>query len=366
MTRHYIIPIFVPHFGCPHDCVFCNQKKITGLSTNITSQEVENIIEEHLKYFKKDSFIEIAFYGGSFTAIDINTQKELLEIPYRYKQAGLVNEIRLSTRPDSIDSEILKNLKDYGVNTIELGCQSLNDEVLRNSNRGHTSYDVYKSAQMIKDYGFNLGLQMMLGLPGDSLENALYTTLEFIKLKPYCVRIYPTLVIKETYLEKIYLDNLYSPLSLEESIDITTPILILFYLNNINVIRVGLQPTDNIQLGKDVVAGPFHPAYRQLVESNIFKLILDNYIEYNNIETEGKIMIVESENRNISNIAGQKASNISYFKEKYSFKKIQIFSSNVENGYINIIVGEVKFEINIEFEMQRIISNNSTLNNLMN
>jgi histone acetyltransferase (RNA polymerase elongator complex component) len=242
----------------------------------------------------------------------------------------------------------------------------LNDEVLRNSNRGHTSYDVYKSAEMIKDYGFNLGLQMMLGLPGDSLENALYTTLEFIKLKPYCVRIYPTLVIKETYLEKIYLDNLYSPLSLEESIDITTPILILFYLNNINVIRVGLQPTDNIQLGKDVVAGPFHPAYRQLVESNIFKLILDNYIEYNNIETEGKIMIVESENRNISNIAGQKALNISYFKEKYSFKKIQIFSSNVENGYINIIVGEVKFEINIEFEMQRIISNNSTLNNLMN
>lgn len=355
MTRHYIIPIFVPHFGCPHDCVFCNQKKITGLSTNITSKEVEDIIKEHLKYFKKDSFIEIAFYGGSFTAIDINIQRQLLEIPYKYKQAGLVNEIRLSTRPDAIDNEILENLKNYGVNTIELGCQSLNDEVLSNSNRGHTSYDVYKSAEMIQDYGFNLGLQMMLGLPGDSLENALYTAVEFIKLNPYCVRIYPTLVIKETYLEKIYLDNLYSPLTLEASIDITTPILILFYLNNINVIRVGLQPTDNIQLGKDVVAGPFHPAYRQLVEANIFKLVISNYIEYNNIETQGQTMKIQSENQNISNIAGQKSSNILYLKEKYGFKNIKIYSANIENDYLNISIGEVKSKINFKDEMKKLL-----------
>lgn len=366
MTRHYIIPIFVPHFGCPHDCVFCNQKKITGLSTTITSTEVENIIKEYLKYFKADSFIEIAFYGGSFTAIDINTQSELLEVPYKYKQKGLVNEIRLSTRPDAIDSQILDNLKKYGVNTIELGCQSLNDEVLNNSNRGHTSFDVYKSAELIRAHGFNLGLQMMVGLPGDTLEKSLNTALEFIKLKPYCVRIYPTLVIKETYLEKVYLNNLYSPLSIEESIDITTPILILFYLHNINVIRVGLQPTDNIQLGKDVVAGPFHPAYRQLVESNIFKLIIDNCIKNYNVETKGQIMKIESRNKNISNISGQKSSNISYLKEKHGFKKIQIFSSNVEDDYFNIIIGEVEYKVNIKNEMKKIISNHSTLNNLIN
>ena len=366
MTRHYIIPIFVPHFGCPHDCVFCNQKKITGLSTNITALEVESIIKEHLKYFKKDCFIEIAFYGGSFTAIDIQTQSELLEIPYKYKQAGLVNEIRLSTRPDAIDHEILNNLKNYGVNTIELGCQSLDKEVLNNSNRGHTSSDVYKSSKMIQDYGFNLGLQMMIGLPGDSLEKCLYTALEFIKLKPYCVRIYPTLVIKETFLEKSYLENLYSPLTLDESIKITTPILILFYLNNINVIRVGLQPTENIQLGKDVVAGPFHPAYRQLVESNIFRLIISNYLAHNNIETKGLIMRIEAKNKIISNIVGQKSSNILYFKDKYGFKSIQIFSSDLEDGWLKIIIGEVDYIINITKEMEKIISNNLLLNNLKN
>ena len=366
MTRHYIIPIFVPHFGCPHDCIFCNQKKITGLSTNVTSVEVEDIIKEHLKYFKKDSFIEIAFYGGSFTAIDINIQRQLLAIPYKYKQAGLVNEIRLSTRPDAIDSDILENRKDSGVNTIELGCQSLSDEVLNNSNRGHTSVDVYKSAEMIQDYGFNLGLQMMLGLPGDSLEDSLYTALEFIKLKPYCVRIYPTLVIKETYLEKLYFDNLYSPLSLEDSIDITTPILILFYLNNINVIRVGLQPTDNIQLGKDVVTGPFHPAYRQLVESNIFKKIIDNYLESNNIQTKNGTMIIEAENKSISNIAGQKSSNILYLKQKYSFNNIKIFSKNVDDEYLDITIGKEIYRLNIRNEMKKIISNNSTFNNLIN
>lgn len=365
MTKHYIIPIFVPHFGCPYDCVFCNQKKITGLSTNVTSSEVENIIKEHLKYFKKDSFIEIAFYGGSFTAIDINTQRELLEIPYKYKQEKLVDEIRVSTRPDAIDIQILDNLKKYGVNTIELGCQSLNDEVLSNSNRGHTSFDVYKSAKLIQDYGFNLGLQMMLGLPGDTLEKSLKTALEFIKLKPYCVRIYPTLVIKETYLEKIYFKKEYYPLTLEESIDITTPILILFYLHNINVIRVGLQATENIQLGKDVVAGPFHPAYRQLVESNIFKLIINNCIKHYKMKTKGQIMKIQSSNKNISNIAGQKSSNISYFKEEYGFKKIQIFSSDLGDDYLNIIIGELQYKININNQMKKIISNYSIYNNLM-
>ena len=165
MSRHYIIPIFVPHFGCPHDCVFCNQKKITGSSTNVTDKDVERIIEEHLLTFKFPSTIEVAFYGGSFTAIDIEIQKSLLAVPLKYKRENKINYIRLSTRPDAIDIVILKNLKDYLVDTIELGVQSLDQEVLDLSGRGHSVEDVYESANLIKKHGFNLGLQMMIGLP---------------------------------------------------------------------------------------------------------------------------------------------------------------------------------------------------------
>lgn len=351
MTRHYIIPIFVPHFGCPYDCIFCNQKKITGLSTNIRSIDVENIIEEHLKTFKKDSFVEVAFYGGSFTAIDIQIQSQLLEVPYRYKLQGKIDEIRLSTRPDAINAEILNNLKKYKVNTIELGCQSLNDEVLSLSERGHKSEDVYMASKLIKKNGFQLGLQMMLGLPGDTIERAIYTAHEFIKLKPDCVRIYPTLVIKETFLAKLYLEKKYSPLSLEESVYITTLILILFYSQNINVIRVGLQPTENIQMGRDVIAGPFHPAYRQLVETNIYKILIQKYLLQKNINTENKVMVIKTNNKNISNIVGQKSSNIDYFKEKFKFKKIQIFESAIDKNLIDVTIGDFYDRIDMDIEI---------------
>lgn len=253
-------------------------KKI-GLSTNVSPVEVEKIIEEHLATFKPGAFVEVAFYGGSFTAIDLDIQSKLLEIPYRYKKAGKIDNIRLSTRPDAIDEVILDNLKKYSVDTIELGVQSLDDKVLYASGRGHTSEDVYRAAELIKRFGFNLGLQMMVGLPGDTLEKDLYTCKEFIKLRPSCVRVYPTLVIRDTFLEKLYLMEKYRPIILEEAIDICSLLLMLFNFNNIEVIRMGLQPTENIQMGKDVVAGPFHPAFRQLVESNIFKLLFEYFIK---------------------------------------------------------------------------------------
>lgn len=340
MSRHYIIPIFVPHFGCPHDCVFCNQKRITGLSTNVTPREVEKTIEEYLATFKPDSFIEVAFYGGSFTAIDIDIQKKLLEVPYNYKKAGKINNIRLSTRPDAIDDIILDNLKKYSVDTIELGVQSLDEKVLYASGRGHTSEDVYRAAKLIKKYGFNLGLQMMIGLPEDTLEKDLHTCKEFIKLKPSCVRVYPTLVIKDTFLEKLYLRKKYKPLSLNEAIDISSLLLMLFNLEDIEVIRMGLQPTENIQMGKDVVAGPFHPAFRQLVEANIFRILLEYFIKYNGISTEGKELIIEANNKNVSAIAGQKSSNINYFIKKYKFNKIKIYPKEIGRNIINVIIEE--------------------------
>lgn len=361
MSKHYIIPIFVPHFGCPHDCVFCNQKKITGLSTNVTPEEVEKIIKEHLSTFKPDSTIEVAFYGGSFTAIDIEIQKKLLAIPYGYKKNGIIHGIRLSTRPDAIDENILSNLRYYLVDTVELGVQSLYTDVLYGSGRGHTVEDVYKAANLIKKFGINLGLQMMIGLPFDTKDKDIYTCKEFIKLSPYCVRVYPTLVIKDTYLEKMFLNGSYRSIPLEEAIDICSILLMLFEINNIHVIRMGLQPTENIQLGKDVVSGPFHPAFRQMVESNIFKILLIHYLKSKNIETKGKELLIECHSKNVSAIAGQKSSNVKYITEKYKFHKIKIYNKLIDKNYIYITIDEFYDKINMKLLMESYLKENSVI-----
>ncbi len=358
MTRHYIIPIFVPHYGCPHDCVFCNQKKITGLSTSVRAKDVDEIIREHLLTFKNPGTIEVAFFGGSFTAIDIEVQKELLAIPVKYKKSKKINKIRLSTRPDSIDIEILKMLKDNLVDTIELGVQSLDDDVLKKSGRGHSASDLYKAAKLIKEHDINLGLQMMIGLPGDSKEKSIHTCREFIKLNPFCVRIYPTLVIKETFLENEYLENRYKPISLKEAVEISSIILMMFMINNIDVIRIGLQPTDSIQLGKDVVAGPFHPAFRQLVESDIYLKLIKTYFAREKLQTENKNLLIEGNNKIISFISGQKSSNRKYLMNKYKFNKIKILEKDIDLNKINIIIDEHSSTINIK-DMMKLYLNRS-------
>lgn len=352
MSKHYIIPIFVPHNGCPHDCVFCNQKKITGMSTNITAKDVEKIIEEHLSTFNSGSTIEVAFYGGSFTAIDIEIQKELLKIPFNYKRENIIDGIRLSTRPDCIDEIVLNNLKDYLVDTIELGVQSLDESVLIESGRGHSTQDVYMAAKLIKEFGFNLGLQMMVGLPTDNFEKSIYTCKEFVLMSPYCVRIYPTLIIKDTFLEKQYLEGQYSPMSLKEAIDLCSILLMIFQINNIDVIRIGLQPTENIQLGRDVVEGPFHPAFRQLVETNIFKILFKYYFDLNKIKTKNRQLVIESNSRNISSIAGQKSSNIEFLYKEYELSKIKIYSKNLDINYIIITMDDFYDKIDMKLLME--------------
>lgn len=357
MNKPYIIPIFVPHYGCPHDCIFCNQKKITNVSTTTTSKDVEATIEKYLSYFWKDRVIELAFYGGSFTAIDIDVQSKLLEVPYKYKEKGIIQQIRLSTRPDAINQEILENLKKYQVDTIELGVQSLYEDVLLASDRGHSVKDVYSAVDLIKKYGFNLGLQMMVGLPEDNIEKSIFTAKEFIKLSPDFVRIYPTLVIKDTYLAKLYEKSKYKSLTLKEAVDICTILLILFYLENIKVIRVGLQPTDNIQLGMDVISGPFHPAFRQVVESNIYKVALDDYLINQGYDTKGKVLTIMANGSMISSISGQKSANIKYFKEKFGFNKIKIYSSDVELDKIIISIDDGRETIDLRLWMKRYIAN---------
>lgn len=354
---HYIIPIFVPHSGCPHDCIFCNQKKITDQLTEMNSDKAIDIIDEYLDYFDREAYIEIAFYGGSFTAIDLDKQRDLLEVAYDYKSRGLVDAIRMSTRPDAISPDILEHLSEYGVDTVELGVQSMDQEVLNLSGRGHNDRVVYDSVELLKKYGFKFGLQMMLGLPGDNLDKDIYTVQEFIKLDPDCVRIYPTLLIKDTYLEELYLRGDYEPLSVEEAVEISSIILILFEKNNINVIRLGLQATDNIQMGKDVLAGPFHPAFRQLVESKIYRQILDGKLGNIEGELKDQELIVYANNSIISNIVGQKASNKAYFIDKYKLKKIRFKArENQAKEIVNLEYRDKKIEIDILEEKEILLN----------
>ena len=261
MKKQYIIPIFVPHLGCPNDCIFCNQKSISGENKQVTKEDVKNIINEHLKNIKDDSKIEIAFFGGSFTAIEEEKQTELLEAAYDFIKKGKAQSIRISTRPDYINKTILKRLKKYKVKTIELGVQSSNDYILKRAGRGHTFEDVIKSSKLIRWYGFDLGHQMMVGLPESTVLDEINTAKQLIKLKPKMVRIYPVLVIKGTKLEKEYIKEEYKPLTIVQAVEICKELVKIFIKKNIDVIRIGLQPTDTITNPKndksEVVARTF-------------------------------------------------------------------------------------------------------------
>ncbi|PJI06618.1 MULTISPECIES: elongator complex protein 3 [Clostridium] len=274
---HYIIPIFVPHEGCPHNCVFCNQNRITGADDKVNAEYVKETIEEYLSTIpNKDAVIEVSFFGGTFTAIDINKQKELLEVARNYKKKNKVKYIRLSTRPDYIDDNILTNLKNYSVDIIELGVQSLDDEVLLKSGRGHSEKDVIDASKLIKNYGFVLGHQIMLGLPGDNFKKDIETTKKVISMKPDICRIYPALVIKDTPMELMFNKGTYKPYDLKECVDISKVIFGMLSSNGIEVIRIGLQPTEEINVNGSLIAGPFHPAFRELVEGSIMNdMILD-------------------------------------------------------------------------------------------
>lgn len=269
--KNYNIPIFVPHYGCPFDCVFCNQKHITGQQSMPDENDVRTTVEQYLKTLpQKDAFVEAAFFGGSFTGIDVSVQRRLLGAAYEYVKDGRIDGIRLSTRPDYISEEILDMLSEYSVTTIELGVQSMDDGVLKCAGRGHTAAQVADAVRLIRRYPFRLGLQMMTHLPGDTDEKSVMTAEKIIELKPDMVRIYPTLVIKDTYLERLYREGKYTPHTVDEAVSLCKRLLPMFENAGIPVIRVALAVTDEISPGGSLVAGPFHSAFRELVESEIY------------------------------------------------------------------------------------------------
>ena len=320
MKDKYIIPIFVPHLGCPNDCIFCNQKSISGQKKNITKEEARKQIDEFLENLKdKKEDKEIAFFGGSFTGIEEEKQNELLELANEYIRDGKVKSIRISTRPDYIDKKILKRLKKYKVKTIELGVQSANDYILKRAGRGHTFEDVKKASKLIRRYGFTLGHQMMVGLPESTRKDEINTAKELIKLKPKIVRIYPVLIVKGTKLEKEYKEGKYKPLSVVQAVETCKELLRMFAEKKIEIIRVGLQNTDEISdpqnAKSEVIDGPYHPAFRQLVESSLWCDSIIDKIKKLNVKVKEVEVTVNPIDAN--NVIGHKKENIKKLKEIY-------------------------------------------------
>ncbi len=343
MKKQYIIPIFVPHLGCPNDCIFCNQKSISGEQRMITKEDVKKTIDFYLENIKdKDAKKEVAFFGGSFTGIDVEKQEEFLQTAYEYIKQGKIDSIRLSTRPDYIDKETLKRLKKYKVETIELGVQSANDYILKQSNRGHTFKDVKKASKLIRWYGFKLGHQMMVGLPESTKIDEINTAKELIKLKPKMVRIYPVLVIKNTKLEKEYLEGKYTPLSVVQAVETCKELVTMFNKKKIEVIRVGLQNTDEITdpniEGSEVVAGPYHPAFRQLVESGLWYDTILAKIKQLNVKVKKVEVTVNPQDAN--NVIGHKRENIEKLKDMYTLDLIVKQDKNIKQGKLELKVLE--------------------------
>lgn len=307
----------------------------------MTKEEAKRIIENHLEHIKEEEAqIEIAFYGGSFTAIEAKVQEELLETAYQYIKDGKVESIRISTRPDAINKEILQRLKKYKVKTIELGVQSANDYILKRTNRGHTFADVKKASRMIRWNGFRLGHQMMVGLPESTRIDEINTAKALIKLKPKMIRIYPVLVVKNTQLEKDYQAGKYEPLPLVQAVETCKELVRMFANKKIEIIRVGLQNTDEIaepgRKESEVVAGPYHPAFRQLVESAMWHDAIVGKIKKLNVKVKEVEVTVNPIDAN--NVIGHKKENITQLKNLYDVDLILKQDEAIKQGKSKIEV----------------------------
>lgn len=316
--KHYNIPIFISHFGCPNSCVFCNQKKINGRETDVTMEDLRNTVEMYLETLPKNSKKEVAFFGGTFTGISMNLQKEYLETTYEYIKNGSIDGIRLSTRPDCINDEIVKQLKKYGVTVVELGVQSLDEKVLLATERYYPVEVVERACETLKRYGIKVGIQLMIGLPESTDESDFDTAQKALAMEPDIVRIYPTLVIKNTKMEQMFYKKEYTPLTIDEAIERTRRIYALLESNGVNIIRVGLQPSEDLREDGVVLGGPFHPAFRELVETEIY------YSFFKRIVEEEKKLEIFANEKNISKLVGIKKANRVRLKEYF---KIQIDNS---------------------------------------
>ncbi len=325
LKKNYVIPIFIPELACPFQCLYCDQRKISGKIDVASEDDILKTIHSHLKTIPENSHVELGYFGGNFTGIPTADQQKYLNLVQPFLKDGSIQNIRLSTRPDYINKEVLELLKKYRVGTVELGAQSMDDEVLKKSRRGHTVEDTLKASKLIRAYQMNLGLQMMIGLPGDTKEKTIFTARKIIEEKAENTRIYPTLVIKGTKLADLYKDDKYQALTMDEAIDWTADILRVFEKSNVKIMRIGLHPSEGLLNGSDLIAGPFHQSFKELVLTEIWRKKLDS------IEYDGDFLKISVNPKELNHAIGYGSKNKLMLQEK--FKKVKfITNSKLEKG----------------------------------
>ncbi len=323
MKQQITIPVFIPHFGCPHTCVFCNQVHATNKSNLPDADSIFQQVADYTRS-KKPSVnnVELAFFGGSFTALDVEIQKKFLKISNSLMQQNKIDSIRLSTRPDFITDETIELLLKYKVKTVEIGAQSFDNYVLQKSNRGHTAEDIVNAITLLQEAKFDTVIQLMPGLVAASNQSDLSSCRQAIKLNPAAVRIYPTVVIKNTQLESLYSNRQFTPLSLQQAIELCAIMYINCLNNRIKVIKMGIHPfaDDTIQ---NIIAGPYHPAFGFLVKSHLKKLLLQNFINFS-IKPEKPIkhIMLTLPLKDIEEYIGSKKENINFLKQLYNCNSI--------------------------------------------
>ena len=334
---HNNISFFIPHLGCPHCCSFCSQKKISGTEEIPSYEKIRKTCKEALEYIKNPQDTEIAFFGGSFTALPENQMIEFLECVQDFISEDKFFGIRVSTRPDAIDEHICDILEKYHVTSVELGAQSMNDEVLLMNERGHNSKQVEDAAKFLKNRGFSLGLQMMTGLWGSDAEKDVETAIKIAELEPETVRIYPTVVLENTKLGEIFKDGKYKMMSFEEMTELCSRLLQFFDEKNIKVIKCGLHAEKGVE--ENMIAGYYHPAFREICESLVFRNKMEEFIK-NHRETNEFTFYVDR--KNVSKAVGQKKSNINYFGSqnvKIKIKGTESEKLSAEESNVFKIVG---------------------------
>lgn len=324
--RHINIPVFIPHLGCPNQCIFCNQRFISG-TVEFDEQSVVKTIEEVLSTAKGDDTCEIAFFGGSFTGIDRDLMIRLLNIAQSYVIKGKAIGIRMSTRPDYISQEIIDILKQYTITKVELGIQSMNDKVLSYLKRGHTVKDTINAANLLTQNGIEFVGQMMIGLPTSTIDDELYCAKQICMLGASAARIYPTLVFKNTELELLTKNNDYIPLTLDEAVERSATVLYEFISNNVDCIRIGLCDSENLHSDKTFVAGPNSPSMGEMVKSRMFLTLICDNLSNNKNDYTGKTLNIYCSIGCTSQIIGHKRKNIYAIKSIYGFKSIKVIES---------------------------------------
>ncbi len=335
--KHLIIPVFIPYLGCPHKCIYCKQDKITGRTESmVRAEDVAFLINQAKESPKYETALyrEVAFFGGTFTSLDTEHMKELLGAVSGCIKDKSIDSIRVSTRPDEIDEERIDLIKSYGVKTVELGVQSMDNNVLRKSGRGHTAEDTVTAVSLLKNYGFTAGVQLMPGLPGDTGEIFSSTIEQVIKLEPDIARLYPAIVIKGTGLAKLYEAGKYTPLTLVDAVERCSSACMRLEENGINVIRIGLMSTPSLLEDGEILAGPWHNAFGFLVRSDIY---LNSIIPLLPEPGTAAAIGIRMSQKEIPLLRGHKNTGIKQL-EKLSSTKIQYVKpdDNIPSGKIEV------------------------------